>query len=209
MLTWELGIRYISSGMDKKIVVDCDGVLLDWAYAFDVWMAEQGFHRVPDTQKYYSQSKRYGISELQAIRQIQRFNDSGCVGFIPAYKDAVEYVNKLYNLGWSFEVVSSLNKDKYAQSLREKNLIHLFGNVFDFIDCSLDHTYTKEEYLRERYSGKEHFWIEDSVSNAIAGRNIGLHSVIMDHEHNQEWDGPRVMNWKDVYQMMPNDDTTH
>ena len=209
MLTWELGIKYINSSMNKKIIVDCDGVLLDWAYAFDVWMAEHGFHRVPDTQKYYSQSKRYGISELQAMRQIQRFNDSGCVGFIPAYKDAVEYVNKLYNLGWRFEVVSSLNKDKYAQSLREKNLIHLFGNVFDFIDCSLDHTYTKEEYLRERYSGQDHFWLEDSVSNAIAGRNIGLHSVIMDHEYNQEWDGPRVMNWQHVYQMIPNDDTTH
>ena len=181
MLTWELGIKYINSSMNKKIIVDCDGVLLDWAYAFDVWMAEHGFHRVPDTQKYYSQSK----------------------------KDAIEYVNKLHNLGWRFEVVSSLNKDKYAQRLREKNLIHLFGNVFDFIDCSLDHTYTKEEYLRERYSGQDHFWLEDSVSNAIAGRNIGLHSVIMDHEYNQEWDGPRVMNWQHVYQMIPNDDTTH
>ena len=167
MLTWELGIKYINSSMNKKIIVDCDGVLLDWAYAFDVWMAEHGFHRIPDTEKYYSQSKRYGISDLQAIRQIQRFNDSGCVGFIPAYKDAVEYVNKLHNLGWRFEVVSSLNKDKYAQRLREKNLIHLFGNVFDFIDCSLDHTYTKEEYLRERYSGQDHFWLEDSVSNAM------------------------------------------
>ena len=38
MLTWELGIKYINSSMDKKIIVDCDGVLLDWAYAFDVWM---------------------------------------------------------------------------------------------------------------------------------------------------------------------------
>ena len=209
MLTWELGIKYINSSMNKKIIVDCDGVLLDWAYAFDVWMAEHGFHRIPDTEKYYSQSKRYGISDLQAMRQIQRFNDSGCVGFIPAYKDAIEYVNKLHNLGWRFEVVSSLNKDKYAQRLREKNLIHLFGNVFDFIDCSLDHTYTKEEYLRERYSGQDHFWLEDSVSNAIAGSNIGLHSVIMDHEYNQEWDGPRVMNWQHVYQMIPNDDTTH
>ena len=22
----------------KKIITDCDGVLLDWAFAFDVWM---------------------------------------------------------------------------------------------------------------------------------------------------------------------------
>ena len=52
MLTWELGIKYINSSMDKKIIVDCDGVLLDWAYAFDVWMdPEHGFHRIPDTEK--------------------------------------------------------------------------------------------------------------------------------------------------------------
>ena len=43
MLTWELGIKYINSSMDKKIIVDCDGVLLDWAYAFDVWMASMDF----------------------------------------------------------------------------------------------------------------------------------------------------------------------
>ncbi len=207
MLTWERGLKYINSQMDKKIIVDCDGVLLDWAYAFDVWMAENGFGRIENTQKYYSQSKRYGIPETQAIRQIKKFNDSGCVGFIPAYKDSVEYVNRLYNLGWRFEVISSLNKDKYAQKLRQNNLVHLFGNVFDFIDCSLDHTCTKEDYLLDRYSGKEHFWIEDSVNNAIAGSNIGLTSVIMDHEYNQEWNGPRVKNWKDVYQMIPNDST--
>ena len=32
--------------MDKKIIVDCDGVLLDWAYAFDVWMGEHGYERI-------------------------------------------------------------------------------------------------------------------------------------------------------------------
>ena len=50
--------------MDNKIILDCDGVLLDWAYAFDVWMLEQGYRRIPDTNKYYSQSLRYGITCL-------------------------------------------------------------------------------------------------------------------------------------------------
>ena len=27
----------------KKIIADCDGVLLDWGYAFEVWMADQGY----------------------------------------------------------------------------------------------------------------------------------------------------------------------
>ena len=142
--------------MDKKIILDCDGVLLDWAYAFDVWMAEQGYLRLPNSTKYYYQSMRYGIDKKTANQQVKIFNESGCVGFIPAYKDAVEYVNKLYTLGWRFEVVSCLDKDKYAQKLRAKNLLHLFGDVFDFIDCGLDYSIGKEKYLLDRYKGKDY-----------------------------------------------------
>ena len=89
--------------MQKKIIVDCDGVLLDWAYAFDVWMAEQGFKRIVNTDQYYDQSIRYSITSDEAFRQIKRFNESGCVGFIPALRDSVEYVTKLNRLGWDFE----------------------------------------------------------------------------------------------------------
>lgn len=195
--------------MDKRIIVDCDGVLLDWCYAFDVWMFEQGYNKVLDRQSSYDQSYRYRIPKEQANRQIRNFNESGCVGFIPAYKDSVEYVNKLYNNGWRFEVISCLDKDKYAQGLREKNLLHLFGSVFDFIDCSLDYTYGKYDYLFKRYNGKNHYWIEDSISHANSGKEIGLKSVIMDHEYNKEWQGLRVKNWKDVYWMVTNDDPSH
>lgn len=194
--------------MDKKIVVDCDGVLLDWAYAFDVWMAEQGHIRIPNTNKHYSQALRYGITDEVANNQVKKFNESGCVGFIPAYKDSVEYITKLSELGWKFEVISSLDKDKYAQKLREKNLIHIFGEVFDFIDCSLDYKIGKESYLKDRYSGKSFFWIEDSVSNAESGTKAGLRSVVMDHDYNKEWKGIRVKNWKEIYNLII-DDTTH
>lgn len=193
--------------MDKKIIVDCDGVLLDWAYAFDVWMIEQGYKKILNTNHHYSQSLRYGISENEANRQIKKFNESGCVGFIPAYKDSVEYVNKLHFLGWKFDVISSLDRDKYAQKLREKNLVHIFGNVFDFIDCGLDYTLGKETYLIEKYNGKKYYWIEDSVKNAESGLKAGLISVIMDHDYNKDWKGLRVKNWKEVYQVITNDAT--
>ena len=200
-------INLFQKKMDKKIIVDCDGVLLDWAYAFDVWMGEHGYIRIPNTNHYYGQALRYGITEDEASRQIKKFNESGCIGFIPAFKDAVEYVNKLHNLGWKFEVISSLDRDKYAQQLRERNLFHIFGNVFDFIDCGLDYNIGKEEYLIKRYSGKEYYWIEDSVRNAESGLKSGLVSVIMDHDYNKEWKGLRVKNWKEIYQLIPNDST--
>jgi len=193
--------------MDRKIIVDCDGVLLDWAYAFDVWMYEQGYERLNNTDEYYDQSLRYGIDRRIANNQVKKFNESGCVGFIPAYRDAVEYVNKLYHRGWRFEVISCLDKDKYAQKLRAKNLRHLFGNVFDFIDCSLDFTVGKEQYLFDKYDGTGYYWIEDSVNHAISGAKVGLNSIIMDHAYNQEWEGLRVKSWKEVYQIITHDPT--
>ncbi len=193
--------------MQKKIIVDCDGVLLDWAYAFDVWMAEQGFQRIVNTDQYYDQSLRYSITSDESFRQIKRFNESGCVGFIPALRDSVEYVTKLNKLGWDFEVISCLDKDKYAQKLREKNLRHIFGDVFSFIDCALDFTVGKEQYLLDRYADKGYYWIEDSVSHAESGLNVGLNSIVMDHPYNQEWTGLRVKNWKEIYQIIINDTT--
>lgn len=193
--------------MDKRIILDCDGVLLDWAYAFDVWMVEHGYTKISNTNQYYDQTRRYGISQVEAVSQIKKFNESGCVGFIPAFRDSVEYVTKLSELGWKFEVISCLDKDKYAQKLRQKNLLHLFGDVFDFIDCALDFTVGKEQYLLDRYKGKNYYWIEDSVDHAESGKRVGLNSIVMDHPYNKEWDGPRVKNWKEIYQIITHDST--
>ena len=193
--------------MDKRIILDCDGVLLDWAYAFDVWMVEHGYSKISNTNQYYDQTRRYGISQVEAVSQIKKFNESGCVGFIPAFRDSVEYVTKLSELGWKFEVISCLDKDKYAQNLRQKNLLHLFGDVFDFIDCALDFTVGKEQYLLDRYKGKNYYWIEDSVDHAESGKRVGLNSIVMDHPYNKEWDGPRVKNWKEIYQIITHDST--
>jgi len=193
--------------MDKRIILDCDGVLLDWAYAFDVWMVEHGYSKISNTNQYYEQTRRYGISQVEAVSQIKKFNESGCVGFIPAFRDSVEYVTKLSELGWKFEVISCLDKDKYAQKLRQKNLLHLFGDVFDFIDCALDFTVGKEQYLLDRYKGKNYYWIEDSVDHAESGKRVGLNSIVMDHPYNKEWDGPRVKNWKEIYQIITHDST--
>ena len=193
--------------MDKRIILDCDGVLLDWAYAFDVWMVEHGYSKISNTNQYYEQTRRYGISQVEAVSQIKKFNESGCVGFIPAFRDSVEYVTKLSELGWKFEVISCLDRDKYAQKLRQKNLLHLFGDVFDFIDCALDFTVGKEQYLLDRYKGKNYYWIEDSVDHAESGKRVGLNSILMDHPYNKEWDGPRVKNWKDIYQIITHDST--
>jgi FMN phosphatase YigB (HAD superfamily) len=188
--------------MHKKLITDCDGVLLDWSFAFDVWMREQGYIKLQDTDHIFYQNKRYGIPEEEALSCITRFNESGAVGFLPPFRDAQEYIKKLAEDGWRFEVISSLHIDKYAQKLRAENLIHLFGDVFDHINCSLDFTKSKLDSLKERYKGKNYFWVEDSVSHAVSGKQVGLRSVIMDHAYNKNWTGDRVYNWKEMYKLI-------
>lgn len=184
--------------MHKKIITDCDGVLLDWSFAFDVWMSEQGYLRLPDTDHVFYQNVRYGLPEEEALDCVSKFNESGSVGFLPPFRDAQEHVKKLAEEGWRFEVISCLHADKYAQKLRARNLRHLFGDVFDYINCGLNFKNSKLDYLEERYKDKNYFWVEDSVSHAISGKQVGLQSIIMDHPYNKDWQGDRVNNWKEL-----------
>jgi FMN phosphatase YigB (HAD superfamily) len=190
--------------MHKKIITDCDGVLLDWSFAFDVWMGERGYARLSNTDHIFYQNVRYGLPEDVALDCISKFNESGAVGFLPPFRDAQEYVKKLAEDGWRFEVVSCLHIDKYAQKLREKNLKHLFGEVFDYINCSLDFKKSKLEFLKEQYKGKNYFWIEDNISHAESGKQVGLRSIVMDHPYNKNWTGDRVYNWEGLYKLIKN-----
>ena len=56
------------SSYDNVIVTDVDGVLLNWGYAFDVWMNEQGYKKVTDEWKHYCVFKQYGILK-QKVRE--------------------------------------------------------------------------------------------------------------------------------------------
>ena len=47
---------------EKVIVTDCDGVLLNWEYAFDIWMNEKGHYKKEDSEFMYSIGERYGIT---------------------------------------------------------------------------------------------------------------------------------------------------
>tara|TARA_A100001201_G_scaffold59659_1_gene57144 strand:+ start:2146 stop:2712 length:567 start_codon:yes stop_codon:yes gene_type:complete len=183
----------------KKIVTDCDGVLLDWAFAFDTYMIEQGMKRLPNTAQYFTQSERYGIPQAEALHHVNMFNQSHCVGHIPALRDSVQWVTELARQGWRFDVISSLHMDRHAQALRKRNLLHLFGDVFDHIDCSLDFTKTKLSVLQARYQDSQLIWLEDSVTHCEAGTQAGMHSIIMDHAYNRAWQGPRVHTWKELY----------
>lgn len=185
---------------NKVILVDCDGVLLDWVYSFDQWMKRHGYTEVCD--KSYDVSVRYGIEKSEAKKLIRMFNESATIRKLPPHLDAIKYVKKLHEEhGFIFHAITSLSTDCYAQHLRTKNLIELFGPTafekYVYLDTGAD----KDGVLVD-YAGSQCIWIEDKPENADVGLSLGLDSLLMAHNHNADYNGraKRVQNWKEIYE---------
>lgn len=182
---------------DKVILVDCDGVLLDWMYAFQQWMKRHNYRiKNPDV---YDVGFMYGLERNEKRRLCRMFNESATIRKVPPLRDAIKYVRKLHEEhGYVFHAITSLSNDEYAQHLRTKNLCELFGpTVFEkyvYLDTGAD----KDEEL-EFYRDTGCLWVEDKVENAIAGAKVGLESVVMQHGYNRDCDFPLMRNWKDIY----------
>ena len=192
--------------MKKKIILtDADGVLLDWEYAFGVWMEEHGFAKVPGSQFNYDIGEQFGISQEQGRKLIKMFNESAAIGFLPALRDSMYYVKRLHEEHrYVFHCITSVSTEPNAVKLREMNLRKLFGKTaFERVVC-LPTGADKEEALSE-YKNSGLYWIEDKPENAHVGHNLGLKAILMEHGHNMAHyhpDIPIVKNWKEIYDII-------
>ena len=191
--------------LNKVILADCDGVLLDWEYAFNIWMQEHGFEEVPGSKLSYEMDERYGIPKEQVRKLIRLFNESAAIGFLPALRDAMYYVKRLHEEhGYRFHCITSLSTDPNAVKLREQNLSKLFGKTaFERVLC-LPTGADKNEALEE-YRDTGCYWIEDKPVNAEAGLAVGLRPLVIEHGHNMHYYHKHitlVKNWRDVYQII-------
>lgn len=186
--------------MKKLILTDCDGVLLNWEYAFVCWMEERGYN--PIRSDVYDMAVRYGLKKSGMKTMVKFFNESAAIGFLPPQRDAMQYVRKLHEEhGFVFRVITSLSLDPYAKKLRVRNLEKLFGSAIDDVIC-LDTGADKDEAL-EPYRDSGLVWIEDKVENAELGVRLGLNSILVEHEHNMDQkDIPLAKNWKEIYEMV-------
>ena len=187
------------------ILVDADGVILDWEYAFSVWMEQHGFVKTEGSQFIYDIGKRYGIDHEQGRKLIKIFNESAAIGFLPPLRDAMYYVKRLHEEhGYVFHCITSLSLDANAGKLREMNLRKLFGKTaFEKITC-LETGADKNDAL-EPYRDSNCWWVEDKPENAEVGLSMGLRSILVEHGHNMHHYNkqiPVVKNWKEIYEII-------
>lgn len=197
--------------LDKVILTDCDGVLLNWEYAFNRWITKHGYSINPDVTA-YGVCERYRIPKVEKPPLIRAFNESAHMAFVPPFRDAIKYVRKLHEEhGYVFHVITSMTLDPYAQDLRKMNLRKVFGETvferFEFTDTGGD----KDEIL-SKYKDTGHYWIEDKLENAVLGKEMGLSSIVIEHDHNV-YDAskilrsiPRLKNWREIYNHITGED---
>ena len=115
------------------------------------------------------------------------------------------YIKKLHEKhGYRFHAITSLSRDRNAQELRKMNLRKLFGETtfekFVFLD-----TGAAKDQVLEKYRDTGLWWVEDKITNAVAGTEVGLKSILVEHGHNMDFDHPeipRVKNWQEIYQLI-------
>jgi FMN phosphatase YigB (HAD superfamily) len=187
---------------NKVILTDCDGVILDWVYAFDQWMARHDYKIIDNSQ--YQMDQKYGLDAKEAKRLVRMFNESAAIRKLPPLRDAIKYIRKLHEEhGYIFHAITSLSTDQYACHLRTKNLRELFGDTafekYVYLDTGAD----KDDEL-VKYQGTGCWWIEDKPENADCGLRFGLNSVLINHNFNQNYTGnaPTVQNWKEIYNLI-------
>jgi hypothetical protein len=191
---------------DKIILTDADGVLLDWEWAFNIWMQERGYVQRPNAKDYYKINDQFeNLNESDAKKFTCLFNESAAIGFLPPLRDSVYYVKRLHEEhGYEFHCITSLSTDRNAQRLREMNLQKLFGkNTFTKLVC-LPTGSDKDDAL-EPYRDSGLWWIEDKYSNFKTGLNIGLKSILVEHGHNMNDDitgGFKAKSWKEIYNII-------
>jgi len=187
---------------NKVILVDCDGVLLDWTHSFTQWMHRHGY--VEKTTDTYDIAERYDISTADSKRLIAMFNESAAIRKLSPFKDAIKYVKKLHaEHGYVFHAITSLSTESYAQHLRTKNLQELFGKTAFEKFIYLGTAAPKDEALKP-YKDTECFWIEDLPTNVDVGCQLGLDGILLAHSYNSGYDGTadRVQNWKEIYNII-------
>ena len=186
--------------MENVILVDCDGVLVDWASSFMLWMKKNGYTRYEFN--HYDIAKSFRLERPHAKSLVKHFNESAHIGWMPPFRDAIKYIKKLHEEhGFVFHCITSLSEEPNAWKLRDQNLRSLFGETaFEKLVC-LPCGADKDEGLKP-YRDSGCIWVEDKPENAILGVEYGLRSFLIEHEYNKNFHNQnvqKVTNWSDLY----------
>lgn len=186
-----------------QVILDCDGVLLNWKTAFIDWMIENTFFRGFDSWPEESYDFHVfaqlpdGSAFPKALEKplMNIFNETHHIKKLPPIPGAVKAVQKLHEAGAVIKVVTSFS-DKYeSMRMREKNLIDVFGHVFQDI-VGLPLRESKLNYLSKQDINS--VFVDDLPQHITSALEAGLHPhniFMVAHPYNAGYEIPNFPVW--------------
>ena len=121
------------------IVMDVDGVLLNWGSRFKEYCDIVGVdvshiaERLQTTEL-FSLSKELGLNQEETLKLINGYAEHELGSQMTAHFEAVMFINR-HKAHFDFIAVSGFHNSEKALANRKKNLLEVFGDVFVEVHC--------------------------------------------------------------------------
>ena len=120
------------------LIVDVDGVLLNWWASFNQWIIDNNFATtkvlLPNADYAFEGAIKENFRS-QRDDLIRVFNQTYHVSKLKPIPGAIQALKRFREQGWTIKAVTSFSSDFESQKLREKNLLDAFGPIFQEIYC--------------------------------------------------------------------------
>lgn len=169
--------------MKPIILLDIDGTVLQWQANLAFYCHENGLKsdyalQMLTSEDFVPPAKLFGVSDQLGVKYIHDYNKSTYCRTLPAYRDALEFINK-YKNDYIFIAVTKFSKDEKAISNRLYNLHTLFPDAFkDIYSCEFDES--KVEILTQlkgNYGDRIIMFVDDQSSNIDAADKVFGNSI--------------------------------
>lgn len=209
-------MKFLSSDVEKYLLVDVDGVILDFMTSFVDYAEKSGYTLVEGYESMTRVHDMVGCPEDIGEALIDDFLDESFE--LEPFADVVEYLPEIARMGYvvvgitaigigdMHDVISGLDRfnNFFRYQRRVENIRSKIGDYMGELRLT-PKLGSKAEVLSE-YKADHVIWVEDSVRNAEAGHMLGLDTFLVDHPYNrvQMSDGiKRVPNdtpWRVIYE---------
>lgn len=178
-----------------KVLLDCDGVLLDWESAFREWVTTKLRRPIIAQPTDWRLANWLGVTEEVASALVEEFNHGEHFGSLRPISGAEWAIGALADTGVEMHVITSCAANPEVAARRRQNLSARFGDVFASVTC-LDLGQSKVMALVEHDPGA--IWVEDNFNHAFTGRALGHRTFILRYPHNRKHEKePRGLVWCD------------
>lgn len=182
--------------MNKTIIVDVDGVILDYHQA--IISAYRGHYiecdNPTDLEDIFSPTIAKGYITL--------FNQTPQFAELEPYRESEVYLKKLYDDGYVINLVTACGDGLLTQQLRLDNLRNVFGDIFNDIEF-VPLGKSKLSYLN-KFSNTEFVYVDDNYEHYLDAQTVGLDAVMMQTDFNKDLKTNMMSNWSDLYQYIIN-----